>query len=210
MRTLTVPALLIAVVALVRLRSRKGLRPGLVSSADHWRFETMTRRSPYAADSRTSRTRARTLIACVAMLLAAATLPLAWNANTGVASAADRCRSSGLSNSDLGAMTGAWRSARRLSLHLRLAVNRPGKWPLGGQCGSTRWAFAYFLPVPGQRLSQHDQIQEQDGADVFRRLAGGPWRDIGDTGGATPCDNASYGRGFPKSLVKIWGLRCTA
>jgi len=126
-----------------------------------------------------------------------------------VASAAAVCRRTELSNSDLSALSDAWRSMRKLSPHLRLVVDRFGKLPLAGQCGSTSWAYAYFLPLSGQHLSLHDQVQEQDGPDIFRRLAGSRWRDVGDTGGATPCDDASYDQGLPEALVKNWGLRCT-
>jgi hypothetical protein len=106
-----------------------------------------------------TRPRSRTLIGCVATRLVAATLPLAVSSATGVASAVDRYRSSGLSNSDLSLMRGAWRGAQRLSLHLRPAVNRVVYWPLGVQCGSTRWALA---PAVTRWLRSHNIYFRQE------------------------------------------------
>lgn len=59
-----------------------------------------------------------------------------------------------------------------------------------GKCGS-RWALASFRnPATGYT----------DQPEVFRRRAGGEWRDLGDTGGG--CGPV------PRALTALWGLDC--
>jgi hypothetical protein len=91
--------------------------------------------------------------------------------------------------------------ARRLG---RLRIHRV-RGSFYGRCGSTRYGRAAFAPRHGQRLTERQQVALQDQPDVFRRVAGGRWRDISDTGGSVPCGGRL---GYPRALVRVWRLRC--
>jgi hypothetical protein len=103
-------------------------------------------------------------------------------------------------------VTRAWARAfvraRRLG-HLRVRRVRGSFY---GRCGPTHYGRAVFVPRRGQRVTERQQVLLQDQPDVFRRVAGGRWRDISDTGGDVPCGGR---RGYPRALVRVWHLRCS-
>lgn len=68
-----------------------------------------------------------------------------------------------------------------------------------GRCSSGFYALGSFDLA--DNASEHDQVNSQDGPDLFRRAAG-KWQDVTDTGGAIPCD----GHVIPADLIGLWNL----
>jgi hypothetical protein len=84
-------------------------------------------------------------------------------------------------------------------LAARRKLDHTAKGPKPGQsyygsCGDKIYALASF---------RNAQLGYQDQPEVFRKVGGGAWRDLGDTGGPP----GACGR-VPRRLMKVWRIRC--
>lgn len=141
----------------------------------------------------------RTLIGILAAAICVAVLPAHQ------AAAGGSCHNLRLTKQTKLAWLAAYRKGRHLE-GVRFTTASNGLPRYYGRCGGVFWGRADFSAVRGQHLTEKQQVDMQDGPDVFRRQAGRHrWKDVSDTGGSTPCGGRF---GFPRALVRLWGLRC--